>query len=466
MKIEEINKLSTSEKIKLYIDRYNNGKVAETKKVSKSSATHKKSAAVSEGEKFKLFLVSGLDVVIENEFGEQFIFMPSQDKYLIKKEKTINNIRDMEKNDFKKFFPTKKFEIKVNGLLIDTITSNNIDYLYGMILKCSEDLKNGAMSLSLFYSKIYSNRYYIYSDSADAYEIFNRVSSEDGLKIRKMLAARTGILTNQKKYDRVFAMNVISFYKNFGMDIARMFAESYTKSSLTSINANYDSCYYRQKTDELSKVISEYGVDPKRLIEYLCFDVYTQGFVSMPINTYMDYLQMAKYVDDGKIKDKYPKYLLTTHDIYSLRYSQMKIEIDKKKFADNYKKFKDKYSVEGNTLFKTKTLEMIIPEKPQDLINEGIALGHCVGSYVEKVAKGICLILFVRKNLSIDNSYLTVEIVPCNEYGKNNYMILQIQAENKRTTLTTDEINFFKEFMKETGFLASNRNLEKEYAAA
>ena len=45
-------------------------------------------------------------------------------------------------------------------------------------------------------------------------------------------------------------------------------------------------------------------------------------------------------------------------------------------------------------------------------------------------------------------------------------MILQIQAENKRTTLTTDEINFFKEFMKETGFLASNRNLEKEYAAA
>ena len=44
--------------------------------------------------------------------------------------------------------------------------------------------------------------------------------------------------------------------------------------------------------------------------------------------------------------------------------------------------------------------------------------------------------------------------------------ILQIQAENKRTTLTTDEINFFKEFMKETGFLASNRNLKKEYAAA
>ena len=465
MTIEEINKLSTSEKIKLYIDHYNNGKVAETKKVSKSSATHKKSAAVSEGEKFKLLLVSGLDVVIENEFGEQFIFMPSQDKYLIKKEKTINNIRDMEKNDFKKFFPTKKFEIKVNGLLIDIITSNNIDSLYGMIFMCSEDLKNGAMSLSLFASKIYANRYYG-RGSIDAYEIFNRVSNEDGLKIRKMLAARTGILTNQNKYGRGFAMNVISLYKNFGMDIARMFAESYTKSSLTSVNASYDDYYYRQQTDELSKVISEYGVDPKRLIEYLCFDVYTQGFVRMPINTYMDYLRMAKYVDDGKIKDKYPKYLLTTHDIYSLKYSQLKIEIDKKMFADHYKKFKDKYSVEGNTLFKTKTLEMIIPEKPQDLINEGIALGHCVGSYVEKVAKGICLILFVRKNLSIDNSYLTVEIVPCNEYGKNNYMILQIQAENKRTTLTTDEINFFKEFMKETGFLASNRNLEKEYAAA
>lgn len=465
MTIEEINKLSTSEKIKLYIDHYNNGKVAETKKVSKSSATHKKSTAVSEGEKFKLLLVSGLDVVIENEFGEQFIFMPSQDKYLIKKEKTINNIRDMEKNDFKKFFSTKKFEIKVNGLLIDIITSNNIDSLYGMILKCSEDLKNGAMSLSLFDSRIYTNRYYGYG-SIDAYEIFNRVSNEDGLKIRKMLAARTGILTNQNKYGRGFAMTVISLYKNFGMDIARMFAESYTKSSLTSVNADNYSYRYRTKTDELSKAISEYGADPKRLIEYLCFDVYTQGFVSMPINTYMDYLQMAKDVDDGKIKDKYPKYLLTTHDIYSLRYSQMKIEIDKKKFADNYKKFKDKYSVEGNTLFKTKTLEMIIPEKPQDLINEGIALGHCVGSYVEKVAKGDCLILFVRKNLSIDNSYLTVEIAPCNEYGKNNYMILQIQAENKRTTLTTDEINFFKEFMKETGFLASNRNLKKEYAAA
>ena len=273
MTIEEINKLSTSEKIKLYIDHYNNGKVAETKKVSKSSATHKKSAAVSEGEKFKLLLVSGLDVVIENEFGEQFIFMPSQDKYLIKKEKTINNIRDMEKNDFKKFFSTKKFEIKVNGLLIDTITSNNIDSLYGMILKCSEDLKNGAMSLSLFDSRIYTNRYYGYG-SIDAYEIFNRVSNEDGLKIRKMLAARTGILTNQNKYGRGFAMTVISLYKNFGMDIARMFAESYTKSSLTSVNADNYIYRYRTKTDELSKAISEYGADPKRLIEYLCFDVY------------------------------------------------------------------------------------------------------------------------------------------------------------------------------------------------
>jgi len=54
--------------------------------------------------------------------------------------------------------------------------------------------------------------------------------------------------------------------------------------------------------------------------------------------------------------------------------------------------------------------EMIAPETPEDLVQEGNQIGHCVGSYVKNVCKQTSAILFLRKKKQIDKSYITIEI--------------------------------------------------------
>ena len=47
---------------------------------------------------------------------------------------------------------------------------------------------------------------------------------------------------------------------------------------------------------------------------------------------------------------------------------------------------------------------------------------HCVGSYVERVANGKCVILFVRKSNDINKPFVTME------YAVRDNSIIQIKA--------------------------------------
>lgn len=66
----------------------------------------------------------------------------------------------------------------------------------------------------------------------------------------------------------------------------------------------------------------------------------------------------------------------------------------------------------GNTdafALKGKGLILIVPHSADDIKAEGEALHHCVGTYVERVAKGETEIFFVRKKESPDEPYYTME---------------------------------------------------------
>lgn len=452
--------MTDSEKIKLYISRFTDAPEREKRTVKRST----KKAASSKY--YEVTLSSGLDVVIDRKTEKeisQFIFMPSQDKYLFKSGEVIENIVGMELNKFLKFFDDSKI-IKVNGLLIYELTSYDLEYLHSMIQNedCREDLKNGVLSLGM-YEKLFCSSRYSYTTGKSIYDYAERSYSlikdkKEKDKIKKLLAVKTPILTNQTKYDGVFIDAVIEIYLAKGYDIARNFVEAYTKSSMKGIDTGYSYCYRSRSKYGFAKLF-EYGLEPKNLIDYLCFQLYAQGYRTIPVNTYCDYLDMAKECDE-KIKDKYPDALLTAHDIATLKYNQHKEEIDQRKFASRYVDFEKMLKIPEHerVIFKSSDCSVVIPEKSQELINEGINLGHCVGGYVHRVADGECVIVFVRHDSSIDSSYLTVELRPINEYGKENYSIAQIQGDNKRTTLTEDEKKFFEKFMKKTGFKTSNRN--------
>lgn len=451
MTIEKINELTDPEKIKLYIARYNTAKNEETRTRNKS--TRKNGTKKNETKKktpvsYEVVLSSGLDAIIEridNNGIKQLVIMPSQDKYLFKENEVV---QDINYEDLKIFFShIPKEGIHVNNIVFSTIYNASLGYLCDMINSERKALAAGMMSLDL----------YLNSDKLIRDLKNNKIDE----KLWKMIVTKTPILKTQNKYSYTFVSLAIEFYKYRGYDAARMFVENYTQSSMRDVmSSGYLS---HLKTSKQYQFVAAKELDTKRLIQYLCFDLYSQGFDYIPCTDYQDYLTMSAAYD-GKIKDKYPEALLTAHDIMSMKYSFHKQEIDEKQFIKNYDCLKKELSsiIEVDPgkkeIFKHKNMVMMIPGKTQDLIDEGQALGHCVGSYIERVVSGQCMILFARLESALETPYLTVEIKPINNFGEIGYTISQIQGDMKRVKLTEVEKDFFKLFANKTGFSIENNN--------
>jgi hypothetical protein len=70
-----------------------------------------------------------------------------------------------------------------------------------------------------------------------------------------------------------------------------------------------------------------------------------------------------------------------------------------------------------------KGLVIMAPKDADELIKEGQALHHCVGTYIKRIAEGQTVVLFIRKAEAPEEPYCTMEvangkIIQCR--GKNN----------------------------------------------
>lgn len=430
--LENVMQMTDSEKFKFYMKEYKEAPEAE----KTAGAVRKKSSSCS----YAVTFSSGLDAVIEKRMGKgtiQMVLMPSQDKYLFKDDTAVQDIRSIPFDYFKLFFTLLPEDgIHVGNLVIDTLRKDDASKLHDMILHEDKRLNKGLMSL-----EIYKNG-----------DVLAASRTLDA-KLWKMLVTKTGIMNNTKKYGIDFLNVVQYFFSSRGYDAARMFAEAYTKSSMLGVSSS-NAYYYRRMNVDLSPLNP---LDPKTLIEYLCFGLYSQGFEVIPIRTYLDYLRMCVQYE-GKVRDKYPDALLTAHDKISLKFSERKSEIDERNFKSTNEAFRKAMKISGSTVFEYGGNVMLIPGEAKELIDEGYNLGHCVGSYVNRVASGECVIVFVRKKAHPEDSYLTVELSRRNEFGKSAYMLAQIQGDCKRTILTEEEIDFFKRFMDKYSIQTRNRN--------
>lgn len=61
---------------------------------------------------------------------------------------------------------------------------------------------------------------------------------------------------------------------------------------------------------------------------------------------------------------------------------------------------------------------IVAPQSAQDLVMEGIQMHHCVGSYVDRVAEGKTLIVFVRRTDDITTPYITCQVGIDGEIGQ------------------------------------------------
>lgn len=124
------------------------------------------------------------------------------------------------------------------------------------------------------------------------------------------------------------------------------------------------------------------------------------------VTEYRDYLDMCRRMgyDMKNSFVLYPKDLQKSHDKTARRMEHKKDAEIKRGFTAVYKQ------LAGQLDFEKDGLKIVYPGTPDDVIAEGHALHHCVGSYTERVAGGECVILFLRECSDEAKPFYTVEV--------------------------------------------------------
>ena len=170
--------------------------------------------------------------------------------------------------------------------------------------------------------------------------------------------------------------------------------------------------------------------------------------------TYRDYLQECEQLRLD-LRDKeilFPKNLYAAHE---RTMAQIKFEQNK---ADQ-EKFRK--VVEALEKFAWETGGFIIrPAREQkELTDEGTALHHCVGGYIQRMAKGETAIFFVRRTEEQDKPFYTLEL--------RNKKVIQCRTENNKSyELSEDVKSFVDMWMERIVLKGGNKKKKKPKEAA
>lgn len=169
-----------------------------------------------------------------------------------------------------------------------------------------------------------------------------------------------------------------------------------------------------------------------KFMDYVCEETINQGFSTL--TSFMvelkDYIQMCCSM--GFKPTLYSSYLKQTHDIANRNYQVKLTEEQDQMFMDAYKEFKNYTTTDEKYSF-------IKPKNADDVKHEGSELNHCCASYIGRVVKRICLIIFLRATKNPEESLVTIEI--------SDGSIIQARGNSNRS-ITKKEYEAICEFAK------------------
>lgn len=147
-------------------------------------------------------------------------------------------------------------------------------------------------------------------------------------------------------------------------------------------------------------------------------------------NSYNDYLEacLKLELDMSKKKNLFPHDFFHWHDIRLDKYASKKTMLDEKerqKFLQRFAGIAQKYSPMQNSNGK---ISVFIAKSPNELVEEGKILGHCVGggTYEQRFARQQSLSFFVRNAKKPDTPLFTIE------YSIKQKVILQCYGLNHK----------------------------------
>lgn len=155
--------------------------------------------------------------------------------------------------------------------------------------------------------------------------------------------------------------------------------------------------------NDFVKIIIDHHIDMKQAFAYLeRVDTYQAVPKKDAIGIWKDYLNNMKKLNIADF-NKYPSSLKREHDISTREAIAVRNELEEQTFKDIMKKYED-------IVYENDKYCIIVPKVGQDLIDEGRALNHCVGTYVSQVINHYCVIFFVREKENKDIPLYTLEI--------------------------------------------------------
>lgn len=173
----------------------------------------------------------------------------------------------------------------------------------------------------------------------------------------------------------------------------------------------------------------DYNMDLKSLLLQVHYYIRGEGLtLTNVIINLNDYNRMAKAMTNKW--QKYPKYLLSTHQITVKNFNAFKETYEEQAFLNQ---------VDKSLAHKGVTYSVLTAEKSQDIKDEGAAQHHCVASYVKSIINGTTQIVFMRANKNLDKPLLTIEV----KDGK----VYQAKGSYNRSA-TEDELKFIHTYAK------------------
>ena len=194
-------------------------------------------------------------------------------------------------------------------------------------------------------------------------------------------------------------------------------------------------------------------IDLNRLMKYLERQRLKHPGYTLTIDLYTDYLRYCQRLNmDTTEKSTFmPKNLVEAHDtlirewreIQELRQEEerrkasLKEKRDAKSKNHAYKKLRKKILQQYS--FEADGMTIYVPKKLEELVDEGIAMHSCVATYVDRVAKGMTIVVFIRSAEDLKERIGTMEI------SRDGLSIIQARAKYNRD-LPPEAAEFVQKF--------------------
>lgn len=279
-------------------------------------------------------------------------------------------------------YKTKGYGIQNFISSIDDVNYQNfLRFVYGEI---PSHIKN--FSCVLKHAKEYSNYEQIFSSGIKKVSRGVNVKSISSLAIS--LCRRWDLILN---YDFCFECKI---YPN----LVKTAFDMLESEEFHSLNASEIQRLFGYRT--FIELINERNYNEKSLLRYID-GIMTYEAVS-PFNTVLnlsDYARMMSQVSNKY--EKYPKHLLTSHQIAIRTYQRLRQQFEESNFLKRVNHKMD---------FRYKDWAVIYPDSTQDIKDEAVQQNNCVASYIQDVIDGKCDIVFLRKIGTLNKSLVTVEV--------------------------------------------------------